>query len=537
MSILRPTPKFVCNTKISVHHWQLLDLLHYESATNRLYYTKVDEIRRLEICQNQARSERHFELKYLPKCSNVASNGVTVTGGVLQPNSAVSQSFESLEMPTALEPGKCCKIQRPRSSNQGLFSYYSPETGAHTTVKLGEMINNDVKIYDSNSSQFSAYACNNDSFLYCMDVNNSSQISVTAKINCELNTCLNNVIRNPMCHRLLTVSGDTSSIFMVDPSSPQPVIKTIDSKHDSGFGIAYHNSGTMFSSVFQDGSCLIYDIRNLSGKLAEIRSTRPGISAGALRLCKFSPGNTQDDLLVLSEHAGRVHLVDMRHVTDEKHESHQVIVLPGALEQYADFMVQNKRRVEKLRGDDDAMSELNADVSVHDVLTLYNDQIRNYPSFSAPLVYCYDYLINENPQLFKNYYYQPPPPPPAPHSVPPRFKSPQWSSTTQAHVDDPAVAPKDQGLSWQSSLETDVFEEEDEEKDDEKLFASYVFHERSYSTTSADNLDGEMLIAGLEYYCPPNEGGRIVVGTKSAGLIAWEVNAIARRGISDASLV
>lgn len=535
MLILRPTPKFVCNTKISVHHWQLLDLLHYEGATNRLYYTKVDEIRRLEISNSQARLERHFDLKYLPKCSNVSSNGVTVTGGVLQPNLAVSQLFESLEMPIAVEYGKCGKFQRPRSSNQGLFSYHSPETMSTSTVKLGEMINNDVKIYDSGPSHFSAYACNNDLFLYCMDVSNSDQVKVTAKINCELNTCLNNVIRNPMCHRLLTVLGDTSLIFMVDPSLPQPVIKTIDSKHDLGFGIAYHNLGTMFSLVFQDGLCLIYDIRNLLDKLAEIRSTRPGILAGALRLCKFSPGNTQDDLLVLSEHAGRVHLVDMRHVTEDNPESHQVIVLPGALEQYADFMVQNKRRIEKLRGDDDLLSD--SDATVHDVLTLYDDQIRNYPLFSAPLVYSYDYLMNENPQLFKNYYYQPPPPPPAPQTIPPRFKSPQWSSTTQAQVDDPAVAPKDQRLLWQNLAETEVFEEEESGKDDENDFASYVFHERSYSTASADNLDGEMLIAGLEYYCPPNEGGRIVVGTKLAGLIAWEVNAIARRGVSNASLV
>ena len=55
--------------------------------------------------------------------------------------------------------------------------------------------------------------------------------------------------------------------------------------------------------------------------MAEISSTRPHSHNGAFRVCRFSYG--LDDLLFISEHQGRVHVVDTRNYVN-----HQVIVIP-----------------------------------------------------------------------------------------------------------------------------------------------------------------------------------------------------------------
>lgn len=526
MTMLKPTPQYVCNTKISIHHWQLLDLVHYDYNSDKLFYTYGDEIRKLSLGPHEASLEKHFDLKYMPKCSDVTTNGVTVTGGLLQLNLGVCNMFENspaakmyhysrwLTMPTH-HPG------------MGLLSVYNPEIGTDHTIRVGDLINNDVKIYDDGNNQFTAYSCNNDWYLYCMDVNNRL-IEVTSKINCEGKTALNHVVRNPQCPRLLTVLGDLGLICMVDPSSHDPVLKKITTSHDMGFSIAYHDLGYMFALTFQDGLCLVFDIRNMDRHFAEIRSTRPGAPPGSFRLCKFSPGHTQDDLLVISEHAGRVHVLDARKLGLELPQDHQVVVLPFAIEQYAEFMVLNKRRLQKLRGDH--MPEN----SNHEILNLYDDQTRNYPQFSAPLVYSYDYLSHENPSLFKGFTYTPPPPPPQPDEELPQFKCPKWSEGGSTR-EDPAVAPKDRSA-WIELVLSDVFDDND--SDDTNEFANYVFHDRSPLTLMVvDQSEGEFYISGLEYYSPRQGGSKLVLGSKLFGLVTWDVNAVARRGVLDAPLI
>ena len=81
-----------------------------------------------------------------------------------------------------------------RRVSKGLFSFYNPELKQLNTVKVGEMINNDVTLYKSSNNHFQSYICNNDTFLYCLDIN-QSEFKCLNKINCEPNTSLNNVVK------------------------------------------------------------------------------------------------------------------------------------------------------------------------------------------------------------------------------------------------------------------------------------------------------------------------------------------------------
>lgn len=90
---------------------------------------------------------------------------------------------------------------------------------------------------------------------------------------------------------------------------------------DHGFYNCFSENDLQFATVFQNGTCAIYDIRNMATPMAEISSTRPHSHNGAFRVCRFSYG--LDDLLFISEHQGRVHVVDTRNYVN-----HQVIVIP-----------------------------------------------------------------------------------------------------------------------------------------------------------------------------------------------------------------
>ncbi|KAL6450411.1 hypothetical protein SBY92_004617 [Candida maltosa Xu316] len=370
---LKPNGQYLLNLKPSVNHWQLRDLIKFNNATNDIYYSKDDSIFQYNV--NNYHFNNYIKLNYYPRCFDHEENYI-VTGGLLTTSSKIfSLNLQNLTYESENTNG-INSASVSRRISKGLFSFYNPDLNQLNTVKIGEMINNDVKLYKSGNNQFKSYICNNDTNLYCLDINHSNFKCVN-KINCEVNTCLNNVTKNPQNDKILTATGDSSSIFLIDPTTSKPIIKSINSGHESGFGVDYHSNGLQFSTVFQDGICQIYDLRNLSRSLAEIKSTRPGHQSGAFRVVKFSSQNDLNDLLIISEHVGRVHLIDLRNLNDEVN-NHQVIVVPAALNKFAEYKS-----------------------------SVYNN---NNDQCEAPLVYDYDYLTNTNPKLFKNFNYTPPPP-------------------------------------------------------------------------------------------------------------------------------
>lgn len=554
-SYLNPNPVYISNVRATINHWQLRDLMKFDQETNSIYYTKDDSISCLKLnkegkghgSNDSFASSSMLNLKYFPRCFN-HTNGVIVTGGLL---TNASDLFSS----------KIENLTTSRRTNKGLFSFYNSHLDVSKTVRVGEMINNDVTVYPSSSNSLESYICNNDSNLYCLDINNNDSIKVANKINCEINTCLNNVVRNPINHKILTVTGDSSSIFLVDPTSSSKTFKTISTGHDSGFGISYHPNGNLFSSVFQDGTCLLYDLRNIKKDepLIEIKSTRPGHQSGAFRVCKFSPENDLNDLLIISEHVGRVHVIDLRNLNYDNVDDHQVIVAPLALDQYSEF----KNRAGKVNTEEDEDEE--EDKNKHQSINIYPNDI----SFTAPLVYDYNYLANINPKLFMDFGYVPPPPTQKPskeYSPPPKFNYPQWNSNdSNSNIGNSGISPTSQRPSIsQDPVEID---EDFDTNPDIDAHLQYVYESLDYDVPSSSNIPrstsnianssnmqasdsgnphasfykdsyqqtishiyGEMELSGIEF-CNPNNSNdsKILLGCQDAGILMWDINGVGRR--------
>lgn len=553
---LHPNPKYIYQVKPSVNHWQLRDLIHY--IDGNIYYTKNDSIRALNL--NNYQSYNHLSLNYFPRCFAVAPSGITVTGGLLTSTSNnISKNIESLSLDSFNGNSKVSK---------GLFSFYNPLLDISKTVRIGEVINNDVKIYESSASSYNAYICNNDSYLYCTNISNNDSITITNKINCEINTCLNNVVKNPQNDKLLTVTGDSKSIFMVDPTSNSPITNVIKSNHDSGFGIAYHPNGQIFSAVFQDGSCLLYDIRNLSRHLLEIKSTRHGHQLGAFRVCKFSPANDMNDLLIISEHVGRVHLIDLRLTNQENVNKHQVIVVPYALEQHADYVNDQvncynnddndtgnekegriRKSKTKLSNSSKAINSNDSQPEQHITIDVFEDRIDNYPSFTAPLVYDYEYLT-ENPRIFKDFNYVPPSIPSTPVLPPPVFNYPVWEDSL-TYNNDVAVSPTSSQRPSFSHEYPDYLNHSNPNNDSNlgqtrgllnsqpsrgfeqihrALYSRNSTHSYEYEKLQhpVSQIQGEMEIAGVEF-CQSDNESKILIGGQDAAILEWNINGHARR--------
>jgi hypothetical protein len=157
--------------------------------------------------------------------------------------------------------------------------------------------------------------------LYNTDISNSS---ITTLDSVDLDFPLNHSVLSDD-HKNLVAVGDCSNIYLLHPEQEGTRLRnhnTIETNCDSGFSTSFDSSGLHFATCFQDGTCLIYDMRNYSkGPMSKIYSTRKNTANGAFRCIKYSRGT--DDLLVISEHVGRVHVIDTRDFNN-----HQIIMLP-----------------------------------------------------------------------------------------------------------------------------------------------------------------------------------------------------------------
>jgi len=415
-NFLKPNPIYIPNINTSVNHWQLRNLTKYNRHDNVLYYTKEDSVHLYDL--SQAFTKKVLKLNYFPRCFD-NHEGLIATGGLL----TSSSKLFSLDLDNLTSKDLSgSSSSTTRAVAKGLFSFYNPESSILHTVKLGEMINNDVSLNKVANHQYQALLCNNDANLYCVDINNNSSLTMTNKINCENYTCLNSSVKNPR-NSLITAVGDSSLIFIIDPNSgSSPIVKTIDSQYDGGFGISYHPNGYLFSTVFQDGVCQLYDLRNLNAPLKQFNSTRKKHQLGAFRVCKISQQNDFNDLLIIAEHVGRVHLIDL------KTFDRQVIVVPAALDQFANYKESLMKRSEGEDGSRHMMEDEydeEEEFEAKSPLNIYSENL----SFTAPLVYDYDYLTNINSRLFNDVSYVPPMNPPDLHGEALKLNTPDWSSS------------------------------------------------------------------------------------------------------------
>lgn len=474
---LNPNPKYITNVKANVNHFQLRDLLQIDQANGDVYFTKSYSLWKLSQFDSMAKSTKSFEVlkpDYSPRCFNVTNNGFMVTGGLMTSAYKIFYSnIEGVNMPNGTRPQK------------GLFTFFNGDLGTSKTVKVGEMINNAVLIDHQDNASVKSYVCNNDSSLYCLDILNNERIVNTEKIVCENDISLNNVVKSPTSN-LLTVTGDTSLIYLVDPTAGENmVVNKLQTDNDSGFGISYHPNGNMFSVAFQNGTCLLYDLRNLSNPIHTITSTRPGHQSGAFRACKFS-NSSFSDLLVVSEHVGRAHLIDLRNLNDE---SHQVIVFPFALDQFGDFKAGPYESNKK------------SDTETHGVSPIYGDVFdSNDIKFNAPLVYDYDYLTNINPKLFKHYTYSP--------------------EVKQSLPSMPSPGTSPTNTSQYNSIDRIYNVDNDFDS------SPSMYH------NSDNHIHGEMELSGVDWY-----NDKLLIGCENGGVISWDINYIGRRSFGSFSFV
>lgn len=531
---LQPNPHYISNVKSSVNHWQLRDLVQIDSATGQVYHTYDDAIRTLLVLPRNAtlvKSRDYLRLPYFPRCFNHTSGGLVVAGGVI---TSLSKVF-SMDVPdlTRGTPGTHTKPLK------GLFSFYGgvePEQ----TFKLGEMINNAVTIYPKNGA-YTSYVCNNDSNLYIVDISTRG-VQANRKFVCEPSTSLNNVHQLPD-GRLLTATGDSSSIFLLDPNMAQPEIQTIKTAYDSGFGISYHNDEHTLAAAFQDGACLLYDLRKLGPyPLHEVKSTRPGHQSGAFRCCKFLQSPIQD-LLVILEHVGRVHLIDLR---DLDKDNHQVLVFPFALNQFShykhDMLSVREKLLRTQKKDFEEDDPQSGCVDTHKRFEIFDEETAH---FSAPLVYDYKYLTEENPKLFKEYVYQPPQMPLCEPelTVPPELNHPQWNSAPvsfNAECEPGSFNESNDGLSPRGLASVDPHDVrvrldlevrvEEECPPPQEQSLRFLCHD-SYQQ-SVNHIHGEMELSGLDWF-----DNQLYIGCEDGGLVAWDVNVHARRSMGSFSFV
>lgn len=244
---------------------------------------------------------------------------------------------------------------------KGIISLYNKKTNISMTSKLGQYINNCVELYESSNNQFDLYTCNNDGHLYQCEINNSD--FVLKRRFADLKFALNNTA---ISHdgKTMCVTGDSNKIAFYKKNELTDVFSlsydtlsggatdgsgsstTYTHKRipryalpdnssyvdhiyelpgaDNGFFTSFGENDMMMATVFQNGNCYVYDVRNMENPLTEIHTTRSQGSvpqSGAFRICKFSEG--MEDLLFISEHQQRVHVIDTRNFMNR-----QVIMVP-----------------------------------------------------------------------------------------------------------------------------------------------------------------------------------------------------------------
>ncbi|CAR25088.1 Gid11p [Lachancea thermotolerans CBS 6340] len=317
-------------------------------------------------------SQEVVHLDFKSRCFQ-ENSGILVSGGLIGPDDAGNWGHYARHPPSrsgsesnTLNTSNRVSPMRMTSSTvlsdhssysnpdswKGVVSIYNEENDACVTYRLGQYINNCVSINRRNSQQYDLFACNNDAHLYQCDISNRG-VELTRRYS-DLKFPLNNATLSHDGKSLITsgdsckfaiyrqsqVTGFYSLKYDFQPEWGSSFIRSeripryampdrsgfVDHIYevpggDHGFYTSFSENDMMFATVFQNGTCCVYDTRKLETPLAELSSTRKHTQNGAFRVCKFSKG--LDDLLFISEHHGRVHVIDTRNFMN-----HQVIMIP-----------------------------------------------------------------------------------------------------------------------------------------------------------------------------------------------------------------
>lgn len=295
---------------VTVKHWQLRDLIHatdmgYGQPHDSVVYPDRNTIRKLAF---DGSDTPLLDFQFEPRCVRV-QNGIVAAGGVYD------QACGARRL--TLSSGGLPRLSRPLASSPGLFSVGNIATREVYTGELltGEAINNAVTLYDNASK---ALVCNNDHLLYFLSIGSASY---AVEDQFRFTSALNHASISPD-NSTVVACGDSNQVYVCNRGAYGWVkTHTIEIGSESGFSTAFHPNGVMFGVASQDGVARLYDVRNHSKPLVEVPSSRREETHGAFRCLKFSEG--PEDIMFISEHSGRVHMVDLRDFSN-----HQVLHLP-----------------------------------------------------------------------------------------------------------------------------------------------------------------------------------------------------------------
>lgn len=316
------------NISLSSPHWQLKDLLISSNYSNYLddlhynsnptfyfpYKNRIFKFDYSSILENSKNSNIHTKiLNYSsikfqsnPRCLKHL-DGILVTGGI-------NNIYDPETNPIGL--------------HKGSFSLFNSNTSITENFQIGEFITNSVSINKYSNLNYKSFICNNDKFLYEFDITNSRIVQSSNPI--YLKVALNHSILSND-NKTQIIVGDSSKIFINHPleknnnnNNYNNNMEIIQTDGDCGFSTSFLSNNNQFITCFQDGLALIYDLRNLSIPIHKIYSTRPKTQPGAFRVVKTS--NYNNDLICISEHQGRIHLIDSRNF-----DNHSVLLLPKYL--------------------------------------------------------------------------------------------------------------------------------------------------------------------------------------------------------------
>ncbi|SCV04634.1 LAMI_0H17700g1_1 [Lachancea mirantina] len=367
------------------HSIRVLDTRPSISAPSKTIYQKgrekVSRGRRSSVPNRPKGEEQHtpshkvVELDFKSRCFD-EKNGLIASGGLMGPddNGSLGESRHVVTLSDLTESDSNSQSQNVEpiriadpsilnehssysneASWKGTLSLYNEDTNRCLTYRLGQYINNCVTMYQRSNQQYDLFACNNDAHLYQCDISNRG-VQLTKRYS-DLKFPLNNACISHDGQTLIT-SGDSSKFavyqhneatgffslqYDTQPEWGSSVVRMkripryampdssgfVDhiyeaSGGDHGFHTSFSENDLLFATVFQNGTCFLYDIRKMDAPLTQISSTRKHAQNGAFRVCKFSRG--LDDLLFISEHQGRVHVVDTRNFSN-----HQVIIVPDRI--------------------------------------------------------------------------------------------------------------------------------------------------------------------------------------------------------------
>ncbi|KAK9370564.1 hypothetical protein V1509DRAFT_651381 [Lipomyces kononenkoae] len=333
---------------VTIKHWQLRDLVCKTENLHEVLYVSERVVKSIDT--DTGKSSHCAEFSFYPRCL-ASAFGIVAVGGVQRGQLGFT-------------------YRRHDDESNGVDLPV-------TTVELGGYINNSITLYKPGAASVSALVCNNDHTLRMLDINGSSY-SVVETL--QLPVPLNHACISPD-RKSIIACGDSAHLFVFHPEerkrsddawdeatscldSPTNLkwtrTATLATSADAGFSTAFSPSGVLFAVAAQDGVASIYDSRYLSTSssntsistrnapkpMRHIESTRPHEKEGAFRCLKFSSG--AEDLLLISEQMGRVHVVDTR-----RFEDRQILEIPNSV----NYRIRSARRRRDNSGNDNSNSQ------------------------------------------------------------------------------------------------------------------------------------------------------------------------------------